>query len=336
MNHQQPYREFSETPWWRRCWFVEICCIVGLLFPPLFVLIAVISLTGPIFKRTIAPNGLEEVWPRSVHWFMYVAAVVLVGTYLLRMTNFDLGYLFHLPEQRAAQGNDQATPVAPIQTPEETPPSVSTPPSIPAGASLRLLIHPGNDAAPIKAGALLLQTSGTRQWVVTSAHCLSKEAWESTQRVQLVSSSNVLMGEVSGCPTYLGEHTADHAPNLLEKPEMGQGLAVWELPPTIKLKGLTLATNCQKDEDVWLLGHQWKDQPQQHLYHCHIAENAKNILYVHQLDRFAFEDFVGAPFVNSRGQVVGVLLGGGDFALVGAGVPAIQKQMSLWKMDMQR
>lgn len=217
-------------------------------------------------------------------------------------------------------------PAATFSQPAASKPSTNiSPPSLPEGTCVRLTLHEAQDK-PFHVNAFLLHVD--KQYVVTTASCMSQSDWEKVKRIQLAFSSSLRLGELNGPPQHLGDHTADRPVNMLENPDMGKDMAVWHLPTALKLSGLLLAQESNKDQLVWLMGDPMK-KPQQ-LYRCQILSVNDNMMYLQPLERFAFEELVGLPIIDQQGKMVGILSGGGEFTLVSMSLPAMRRQLEKW------
>lgn len=219
-------------------------------------------------------------------------------------------------------------PVATISPQKESKPITNlTPPPLPEGASVRLTLHEAQEK-PLEVNAFLLHTS--KLYVVTTASCMSQAEWERVKRIRLASTLSLRLEELQGPPQHLGDHTSDRPVNMLENPDMGKDMAVWQLPTTMKLPGLSLAQESSKDQFVWLAGNPMK-KPQP-LYRCQILSVNDNMMYLKPQERFAFEELIGLPFIDQQGKVVGILSGGGDFTLVSMSQNAMRRQLEKWQI----
>ncbi|MBL8821258.1 MAG: hypothetical protein JNJ77_01630 [Planctomycetia bacterium] len=219
-------------------------------------------------------------------------------------------------------------PIASVSPQKETKPTTNlTLPPLPEGATLRLTMYEAQDK-PLTVNAFLLHSG--KQYVVTTASCMSQAEWERVKRIRLASTLSLRLEELQGPPQHLGEHTEDRPVNMLENPDMGKDMADWPLPNTVKLPGLSLAQESSKDQLVWLVGDPMK-KPQQ-LYRCRIMNVNDKIMYLQPLERFDFEELVGLPFIDQQGKVVGILAGGGEFTLVSMSLPAMRRQLEKWQI----
>lgn len=270
-------------------------------------------------KRYVGGRGL---WLQLPALLAFLVAIVLMVFLAFRLVQRNTPSL----SQKLNTEPLNIKPAATVSQPAASKPTTNiAPPPLPEGASVRLTLYEAPDK-PFQVNAFLLQAG--KQYVVTTASCMSQSDWEKVKRIQLAFSSSLRVGELQGPPQHLGDHTADRPLNMLENPDMGKDMAVWQLPAALKLPGLLLAQESNKDQLVWLVGDPMK-KPQQ-LYRCQIISVNDNMMHLQPLERFGFEELIGLPLIDQQGKVVGILSGGGEFTLVSMSLPAMRRQLEKW------
>ena len=100
-------------------------------------------------------------------------------------------------------------------------------------------------------------------------------------------------------------------------------LAAFKLHPRSRVNALPLALrNPRLGEWVWVVGDRYDSQPPaQRLFPARVMSPAPNQMLVRFRDDFEVRGFSGAPLINQRGEVVGVLIGSGAGVRIGLANP---------------
>lgn len=170
-----------------------------------------------------------------------------------------------------------------------------------AGTASAVRLHPG--AAPILLTALhLFGPNGglDREHAPAELDGLIREI-----RLRRFGGTTVV-GRARGALRKTGDRLAE------DNADVTRDVAAFKLLPRASVNALDLAT---KDpalgEWVWLVGDPFSHQPEtQRLFPGHVALATPTGTGIRFVDKFELQGFSGAPLINARKQVVGILIAG--------------------------
>ena len=88
-----------------------------------------------------------------------------------------------------------------------------------------LQIVRGQNQLMLKTTGILVQLQ-QRCFLLCEAELLTKTDWSQVSQVQLSSNEKTWL-TLSGPPRFLGAHTQEHQPNMLENPDLAEGIVAW-------------------------------------------------------------------------------------------------------------
>ena len=177
---------------------------------------------------------------------------------------------------------------------------------------------------PYAAGtAVAVRTAAGREPILlTALHLFGPDGNDNFDRPHAPEELNKLVKEIQLKPFGGGSVVArtrtvlrKKGPGLVEGESRVQfDLAVFSLAPKPKVSVQPLAEKDPKmGEWVWLVGDELKDRPQrQRLYPAQVGIVNLNGGLLRLKQPMDLSAFSGAPVVNVKGEVVGILIGGGD------------------------
>ncbi len=106
-------------------------------------------------------------------------------------------------------------------------------------------------------------------------------------------------------------------------------VSAFALPPKGRLNALTLASkNPGMGEHVWIVGDEVTSATEaQRQYHARVVGSDARSLSLMLDSRWELQGFSGAPVINARAEVVGILIGGGTRSAICNPVESIRKHL---------
>jgi hypothetical protein len=170
-------------------------------------------------------------------------------------------------------------------------------------------------------GFVITDTKG-KHYFLSAAHVMDPLLnWRKIDNVTLNSLSNTPVG--TALPSNL---------TWVGKPFDTAGceddLVVWEPtfpnpPAALKLA----AEDPKRNEWVWVVGQEFGRRGQR-LMRCKVTGTESNGITLEQHDPFKLQGFSGAPMLNAKGEVVGMVLGGREPKVLSSVVSTIRQRLS--------
>lgn len=180
-----------------------------------------------------------------------------------------------------------------------------------AGTAVAVRTAPGKPAVLITALHLFGPSGGMQKNIAPGElDAQIREIW-----LAPVGGKRRIVARAKGAVRKTGPALSDAVPNV------AGDLAAFKLHPKSAVNALPLATQSLKFGDwVWLVGDVVDHEPQtQRLFPGRAWIPSKEATVVQFKEEFKLQAFSGAPLINAKGEVVGILIGGGErdgFAII--------------------
>jgi S1-C subfamily serine protease len=183
----------------------------------------------------------------------------------------------------------------------ETPPPMQSP-----NVSPTVALRPTYDlkGRPITAGTgFLVRDKSGKTYYLTAVHVMDETEWRQVASVSL----STMGGEVVG---NLQPPALVHVGVAFDKASAASDLVIVQAPVE---KGTPVPIGTEdpkRNEWVWVAGMEMGRRGSGRLFRCTVIDGDSNGITLKQFDEFDLRGFSGAPVLNAKGEVVGILLGG--------------------------
>lgn len=183
----------------------------------------------------------------------------------------------------------------------ETPPPMQSPNVAPTVA-----LRPTYElnGRPITAGTgFLIRDKSGKTYYLTAVHVMDESEWRHVASVSL----STMGGEVVGT---LQPPAIVHIGAPFDKASAASDLVIAEAPVE---KGTPVPIGTEdpkRNEWVWVAGMEMGRRGSGRFFRCTVVDGDSNGITLKQFDEFELRGFSGAPLLNAKGEVVGIVLGG--------------------------
>jgi hypothetical protein len=157
---------------------------------------------------------------------------------------------------------------------------------------------------PITAGTgFLVRDKSGKTYYLTAVHVMDETEWRQVASVSLATMGGEAVGNLQ--PPALV-----HVGVPFDRASAASDLVVIEAPLE---KGTPVPIGTEdpkRNEWLWVAGMEMGRRGSGRLFRCKVTDGDSNGITLQQFDEFELRGFSGAPLLNAKGEVVGIVLGG--------------------------
>lgn len=207
---------------------------------------------------------------------------------------------------------------------------------VPAAQAQQLQEWPGVVLRPVFVGdaikvfpgnGFVIKASNGKHYAISAAHLLSDDHWNEVRRVEFMTTDGKTVARAVGQPLFRGKQSEYHPSD--DKRDVTMDLVVWEIETTGPVRALKLAKlNAEEGDKAWIVGRMHKDLlGKEKLYPAEMVDVRPDHYWLKRKFDFDPHGFSGGPVVNSKAEVVGNVIAGGDNHVTGASVKHLRAKL---------